>query len=259
MPELDLDRPRDLSALISTAFTTWWHHLGVFVALAAIPVFPAIFLLDGVWAGTLSDPDNTDVAATITSAVVQMIVIGPLVTAMHVLVVLGLARGDHPTVGPALRDGIRVLPFVSVAVVLYTLATALGFLALIIPGFFLGIALYFAPQAAVVDEARGVAALRRSWELVKGWWWRTFGILLVLAILSGLLALPLGFVTQIIGSAAENGPLYVLGSAIAQTVSLSFTALAGTILFFDLRARKTAAPAWAPQPDPGLAAPERPS
>ena len=258
MPELDLNRARDLSAIISTAFSTWWHHLGVFIALAAIPIFPATFLLEGVWGGTLTDPDTTDLAAAITSGVLQILIIAPLVTAMHVLVVLGLARGEHPSVGAALRDGVRVLPFVSVAVVLYTLATLLGFLALIIPGFFLGIALYFAPQAAVVDDARGLDTLRRSWKLVKRSWWRTFGILIVLAILSALLALPLGFVTQIIGSAADNGPLYVLGSAIADTVSLSFTALAGTILFFDLRARQTAPAVWSPQPDPGLAAPERP-
>jgi hypothetical protein len=259
MPALDLDRPRDLSAIVSTAFSTWWHHLGVFIALAAIPVFPAIFLLDGVWGRQLSDPDNTDVAAAVTSGAMQNLIIAPLVTAMHVLVVMGLARGEHPSVGSALSDGLRVLPRVSVAVLLYTLCVVAGTIALIIPGIFLAVRLYFAAQAAVVDEATGTHALRRSWNLVEDQWWRTFGILIVLAIVSGLLALPLGFVTQIIGDSADNGPLYVLGSAIAQTVTLSFTALAGTILFFDLRTRKSVAPqGWAPPADPGLASPERP-
>jgi hypothetical protein len=260
MTELDLNRPRDLSAIVSTAFETWWHHLGVFVALAAIPVFPVVFLT-GLWGGTLGDPDETAVAASVTSAFVQLLIVSPLVTAMHVMVVLGLARGEHPSVGQALRDGIRVLPFVSVAVLLYTLACVLGFIALVVPGVWLAVALYFAAQAAVVDDARGLDALRRSWNLVKDNWWRTFGILIVLGILSALLALPLGFATQIVGNAADNGPLFVLGDAIAQTVSLSFTALAGTLLFFDLRARKTAtapAGAWTPPPDPGLASPERP-
>lgn len=259
MPELDLDRPRDLSALISTAFTTWWHHLGVFVALAAIPVFPTIFLIDGLWGGALEDPDSMRTASAIASTVVQTFVVAPLVTAMHVLVVMGLSRGEHPTVGDALRSGIRVLPVVSLAVLLYTLAIVAGFIALIIPGIWLSVRLYFAAQSAVVDGTRGVEALRRSWNLVEHYWWRTFGILIVLAILAGLLALPLGFVTQIIGEQADNGPLYVLGAAIGQTVALSFTALAGTILFFDLRARKPAVAPWTPQPDPGLAAPERPS
>lgn len=259
MNPLDLNRPRDLSAIVSTAFSTWWHNLGVFIALAAIPVFPAIFLVDGVWGRQLSDPDNVELASAITSGFLQTIIIAPLVTAMHVLVVMGLARGEHPSVGKALSDGIRVLPVVSLAVLLYTLAIIAGTLALIIPGIFLAVRLYFAAQAAVVDDAHGVEALRRSWRLVEDSWWRTFGILIVLGIVSGLLALPLGFVTQIIGTVADNGPLYVLGTAIAQTVTLSFTALAGTILFFDLRARKSAvAPAWAPPQDPGLASPERP-
>ena len=79
MPELDLDRPRDLGPLISTAFTTWWHHLGVFVALAAIPVFPTIFLIDGLWGGALEDPDSMRTAAAIASTVVQTVVVAPLV------------------------------------------------------------------------------------------------------------------------------------------------------------------------------------
>ena len=258
MTRLELDRPRDLAAIVSTAFSTWWSHLGIFVALAAIPVFPAIFLLDGVWGGALADPDDGRLAAGLASGVVQTLIVAPLVTAMHVLVVLGLARGEHPSLGSALRAGVRVLPAVSLAVLLYSLAIVAGTLALVIPGIFLGVALYFAAQAAVVDGARGAAALRHSYDLVRGNWWRTFGILGVLAIISVVLAAPLGFVTQIIGDSADNGPLYVLGTAIAQTVTLSFTALAGTLLFFDLRSRKSAAPAWASPADPGLSAPERP-
>ena len=258
MPELDLDRPRDAGSIISTAFSTWWQHLGVFVALAAIPVFPAIFLIDGVWGGALNDPDSAEIAPAVASALVQGLIIAPLVTAMYVLVVLGLARGEEPSVGHALRDGLRVLPAVSVAVLLYFLAVVLGTIALVIPGIWLAVALYFSAQSVVVDGARGVGALRRSYRLVQNFWWRTLGILIVLSILSTLLAVPLGLITQSIGDAADNGPLYVLGSAVAGTITLSFTALASTLLFFDLRARKSAAPTWSRQPDPGLATPERP-
>jgi hypothetical protein len=262
MNRLDLDRPRDAGAIVSTAFSTWWQHLGIFIALAAIPVFPAVFLIDGVWGGALSDPDANDVAATTTSTAVQTFVIAPLVTAMHVLVVMGLGRGEQPSFGGALRDGVRVLPVVVAAVLLYTLAVLLGIVALIVPGIWLSVSLYFAAQAVVVDGTRAGKALRRSFDLVQGSWWRTFGILILLAILAALLALPLGFVTQGVGLAADNGPLFVLGSAVAQTVTLSFTALAGTLLFFDLRARKSAAraaaPPWTRPADTGLSTPERP-
>ena len=262
MNRLDLDRPRDLAAIISTALSTWWSHLGVFVAIAAIVAFPVSFLVDGVWAGRLADPDETPSVAAQLGGLAVWALVGPFVTALSVLVVLGLARGEHPTLGAALRAGWHVLPRVLVVTVLYVLATILGFALFVIPGVFVAVACYFAAQAAVVEEHRGVGALRRSWELVKGSWWRTFGIVVVLSIISALLALPLGFVTQMIGAAADNGPLFVLGTAIAQTVTLSFVAVAATLLFFDLRTRKAATPAaptWqAPQPDPGLSAPERP-
>jgi uncharacterized membrane protein len=181
-----------------------------------------------------------------------------------VLVVMALGRGEHPSLGHALRDGVRVMPVVVVAVTLFALAVLLGTVLLIVPGIWAGVALYFATQAAVAEGKRGLDTLRRSRELVKDNWWRTLGILILLGLLSALLAVPLGFVTQIIGEAADNGPLYVLGAAIAQTVTLSFTALAGTLLFFDLRARKhhAPAPAWTPPGEPGgasMSAPERPA
>ena len=80
---------------------------------------------------------------------------------MHVLVVLGLSRGEHPSLGGALRDGLRVLPAVVVAVVLYALAVIAGTIALIVPGIWIAVACYFAAQAVVVDGAQGPAALRR--------------------------------------------------------------------------------------------------
>ena len=258
MERLDLERPRDAAAIISAAFRVWWSHLAVFVTLAALPVIPVSFLIDGLWVGKLGDVDtNGPWEAVVVSTVLWSFLVTPLVTAMHVLVVLGLGRGDEPAVGPALRDGLRVLPRVIVAVILYAAAVLGGFVLLIVPGIWLSVSCFFAAQASVVDDARGLGALRRSREIVRGSWWRTLGIVILLSLVASLLAVPLGFVTQIIGAVADNGPLYVLGSAIAQTVTLSFTALAGTLLYFDLRLRSEGAPA--PGGHEPLISPERPA
>lgn len=254
MRPLDLTRRRDAWGLISTAFEVWWAHLSVFVLLAAIAVFPAIFLLDGVWSGHLADPDAAaPLEATIGSSIIIGLLVTPLVTAMHVLVVVELGRGEHPSIGRAVAEGLKILPWVAVAVLLYGLAVVLGLALLIVPGIFVAVACYFAAQATVVDGARGLGALRHSWALVKGCWWRTLGIVILLGITAAILALPLGYATQIVGALSDNGPLYVLGNAIAQTVSLSFTGLAGTLLFFDLKARQES-----PNLAPHLQAPERP-
>lgn len=255
MERLDLDRRRDSSAIIRTAFDVWKSHLGVFAALAALPVFPVIFLVDGLWAGRI---DGSDAAgswpAEVTSGLLWPLVVGPLVTAMHVLVVLGLARGERPSVARAVAAALRVLPWVMVAVAMYFAAVTLGLILLIVPGVWLSVTCYFAAQAAVVDQAKGLAALRRSDQVVRGQWWRVLGILILLTILAYVLALPLGVVTQIVGAVTDNGPLYLLGNAITQTIVLSFTALAATLLFFDLRHRTEGV-----EPAPGwVVTPERP-
>ena len=73
--------------------------------------------------------------------------------------------------------------------------------------------------------------------------WRVLGISLLLALLtalaSGLFAIP-GIV---LAEATNSGPLYIAGQILADTVAVSFTALSGTLLYFDLRARKEASTA----------------
>ena len=62
-----------------------------------------------------------------------------------------LAEGEEPTVGAALRRAAPRLPAAAGAVVLYSLGVALGLVALVVPGIWLGVRWYFAAQAAAVD------------------------------------------------------------------------------------------------------------
>ena len=251
---LDLGRPRDLGDLLSVSLGLWFRHLPLFFALAFVVVAPVVLLVDGVWAGTLDDVDATDapVEAGLVSMLLQLTVVPALVTAMHVITVQDIARGDSPSFGRALRSAFAVLVPVGLVVVLYALAVGLGFLALIIPGVWLAVRWYFGAQAAVVDGSRGIDALRRSGELVHGMWWRVAGILFVLgllgAIVAGVLAAIAGVVVGVLGDADAG---IAVGNVLLQTLAVSWTAVAGTLLYFDLRARE--APAFA-----GAEAPERP-
>ena len=51
-----------------------------------------------------------------------------------------------------------------------------GLVAFVIPGIWLAVVLYFASQAVVAEGRPPIEALRRSRELVRGQWWRVFGI-----------------------------------------------------------------------------------
>lgn len=102
----------------------------------------------------------------------------------------------------------------------------------------------FYRQAVVLEGAGARAALSRSGELVKGTWWRVFGILFSAGIVNLLIAIVLGLVLGLPLAIAGTG-LGVGGDFILQiintVVSIPTTTIGGiwaTLLYFDLRVRK---------------------
>ncbi|WP_030919847.1 hypothetical protein [Streptomyces sp. NRRL B-24720] len=116
-----------------------------------------------------------------------------------------------------------------------------------------------APAAAVFEGQRPVAALRRSSQLVRGDWWRIFGIsllaILMAAVASYIIQLPfsiLGMFPGVIGMeslgsdpnatavvVAMSGYLVatLLGQLVSQLVSATFPQLVTGLLYVDRRMR----------------------
>ena len=105
--------------------------------------------------------------------------------------VSGVYLGERPTVGDSLRFAMsRLLPVIVLSF-LYVLALIPAFIALIIPGIWLAVAWSVSFPALLSEGIGPVAALGRSFRLVKGRWWPVFGALLVMyllvAVISGIL------------------------------------------------------------------------
>jgi hypothetical protein len=234
---LDLDRQRTLGELIGLTFELFGRHLATFLTLTLIVVAPIVIAVDGGWGGGLADGGDADpsTAAGGVSLALGVIVIPPLVTALHVAVVQGLARGEEPTVGAALRTAAPRLAAAVGAVALYSIAVAFGLVLLIVPGVWLGVRWYFGAQAAVVDRLGAAHALRRSAQVVERRWWRTFGVLLAFGLLTGIMGTAVGAIVREI----DNGAIYTASTVLLQAVFLSLTAIFGTLLFFDSRARSS--------------------
>ena len=94
----------------------------------------------------------------------------------------------------------------------------------------------FATQACVVEELPARASLKRSAELVRGRWWRVFGITAtvnVLAVLSGPIV---GLIALFTITSASLDAINLIGSLV-YTVTIPLAAIATTLLYFDLVAR----------------------
>lgn len=231
--ELDLGAPRGVWALLGLTLSLLVRHSLPFLSATLLVVAPPIVLVDGLWGGVLAHGADADpgTLAEVASWTAAMVVTPALVTALHCSLVREIGAGRRPRLRAALEEvAPRALPVLAV-VALYTGVAVAGLAALVLPGVWLGVLLYFGAQAVVLDGLGPVAALRRSAALVRGRWWETFGRLVLGNVVC---TLPAALVGQLPLSPA--GPLASVAVNVGiQTVTTSFMALFGTLLFFSLR------------------------
>jgi len=238
---LDLQHPHGAGELLSMTFAFFRAHATALFTMTLIVVAPAVIVVDGIWGRALAEGADAKLpaGATIASLVVGALIQTPLVAALCAASITASVRSDPIHVGGAFRAAApRFVPAI-LAVTLAAAVILLGFALLVVPGIYLAVRLYLTAQASVLDGLSPVAALRRSGELVDGEWWSTLGRLLLAGIVFGLIAI----VAQAVGAALGNGALYVSAVVIGQAVAGSLAAIFGTLLFFDLRARKETQPA----------------
>lgn len=236
---LDLTERWRFGELVAESVRLCARHGIVFLSVSLLVVAPVSVLVDGVWAGQLRRGLEVEysTAPWVTSYVLWLFAIPPMVTAMHVRIVQRLGEGIRPSVGRAIREAAGRIPAATVTVVLYTLAFLAGLALLILPGIWIGVRCYFGAQAAVVDGVGPVEALHRSVAAVGDQWWRAFGFLfgslILLWSVSAWVLTPLALLAE--RAAGTVAGLAVL--TLAQAVAVSLNALFGTLLFFDLRTR----------------------
>lgn len=195
----------------------------------------------------------------------QNLVVTPIVTAALIRVVIGGFFGESWGLHDALRAARRTwLPLVWV-VLLTTVATSglavtgivlnaravdrndavavlgglLTFVGSIV-ALVLVFRLMFTTQVVVLEGRRGMGALRRSWGISRGSFWKIVGNMLVMSLLVGVVAGFLGFLPQEI--ARSNDGAWWLLARIGQTVSLGLLtpllSATGCLLYIHCRVKQ---------------------
>jgi Membrane domain of glycerophosphoryl diester phosphodiesterase len=249
---LDLRRPRDLGALLGTTFSLYGRHFAIFAAIAFAVVVPVDAMFYGVLLGWFGGYDSTpDVGSQLIATYASLLIANPLITAMHVAAVMAIGEGRRPTLGETfVKGGDAFLPVLG-ALLLAWFFTVLGFITLIIPGIYVMVRLWVVAPAVVVEGHRGMGAIRRSWDLVYGNWWRIFGTIIVVGIIGAIAGGILSVPGVIIAEETGSGPMALASQILVDAISYSFTALTATLIFFDLKARKEGPPpGWYQQPPP---------
>jgi hypothetical protein len=117
-------------------------------------------------------------------------------------------------------------------------AIAIGFILLIVPGLFL-LTIWLVIVPAIMLENCGVSeSFARSQELVRGYGWSVFGVI----VLTVLIFIGVAIVFGILDSALDSRWLGFGLNIVLQSVTAPFLALAWTMTYYELRDLKGAEP-----------------
>ena len=75
------------------------------------------------------------------------------------------------------------------ALVISFILTLIGTLFFIIPGIYLGIALQFFMMITIREKLSAVDALKKSQKLIKDKWWSTFGLMMIMSMVAGVISI----------------------------------------------------------------------
>ncbi|MGD0841844.1 MAG: hypothetical protein ABSA32_11855 [Candidatus Acidiferrales bacterium] len=262
MATLDL-RPLSLGELLDRTFTLYRSHFLLFIGIAAIPnaMIFAILLIPGLapWIFPTPAHQNSPGGTSATSPLFIIVVILVFLAAVivylvailwsqgaTVIAVSELYLGRTTTIREAYRRVWRDVGTIFGVAVLSGLATAGGFILLIIPGIYIGCRLAAGVQAAVLEDIGPRDALGRSWELATDNVGRVFLIYVLYFVLVYAVVLMISAPFTFGAAFVKGNPnvillLTILGQAgnfIAQLLVTPFITIAMSLFYYDMRVKK---------------------
>jgi hypothetical protein len=220
------------SGVLSEAWTLYkahWRHLA--------PIALIVYIALGIVAALLSAL-FVDWAAGLLAAAIGIIGTFWLQGAL----VKAVADVRDGRADLSLRDTFAAawpyVPAVAIAGILAGLGIVLGLLLLIVPGLVLMTWWVVIVPAIVLENRSAGESFGRSRELVRGYGWGVFGVI----VLTILLLLVVGIILGIALSPFDDWLRDLLANVISGTVIAPFIAVAWTLLYFRLRDAKAQAP-----------------
>ena len=197
--------------------------------------------------GRLGVTGTTDRAASLGGDVLVSLIgilVGLFATAVCVKAVSDAYLDRPVAAGASARFALRRIGSLLWLEIMLSVLLALAFVALVIPGIWLYAAWAVATPALLIEGVRGSRALGRSYDLVRGRWWTTAGVLLVanliVAVVGGAISATLIGIVLSGASRSVVSTVFLssLAAAISSILTRPFQAAVTTVLYYDLRVRK---------------------
>ena len=214
-------RPLSFTEILDRAFALVRDQFWLLVGISAVQWIPYGLLL-------ALAPRNLSVQGL---ALLMLLVVAPVAHTALALAVVGVYLGLPATVGEAYRATRPILaPIIGTYLLMYILAIPLTLL-LVLPAVYFMTCWVLVSPVMIVEESFGMGALRRSRTLIRGSWWKTFGLMLVVALIATVPAAALEMFWSFI---PVLGPVL---NAATEAVTQSYGLVAVVIYYFDRRCR----------------------
>jgi len=228
-------RPLSLGEVLDGALVLLRRHFGLVLGIAivceGIPTAMDVYI--DLTGGASQNPGLSllDRLLTLVGSV--------LVTGATVRVVSEAYLGQSPLFGDAMRFAGSRFGAILGANIMSGFLTILALLALVIPGIVVACGYSVAAEAAALESGSSSDALRRSWELTKGFRWKALGLGVVSIGLILVVFVGAGVLGGILGGVM--GGLDVVLAVIGACVSMLIYPVIScvfTVFYYDLRVRK---------------------
>lgn len=254
-------RPLRLGEILEGAFATMRRHAGVVFGTSAVVAFIGALLMFLADLYVLPDVRMIDPNATQEQQLEQArqqlfdtlpangvlllvtLLTQTLITGLLMVVVGRAVLGKAITFAEAWADFKPRLPALLGLTIVVTIITMIGTFLLIIPGVAAYVFLALATPALVLERGTVGSAMKRSFNLVSGSWWRVFGYLLVAllitTVISFVIQLPVSMSLPVSGEMSTGQQLMSeIGYGIAQTITVPFASAVTALIYIDQRIRR---------------------
>ena len=235
-------KPMNVGEILDNTFTMFKEQFKSYLAIAALGAAPyvgfgllalIIYYLFGETAAIIG----------ILFAVIPTIAVSLAMTGGLIKKASEQISGQEMSVKDAYRFGFRKAWHLFLGGLLYGLAIIIGFIFLIIPCIYLSISFVLFLQAIIIEDKGPWSALKRSKYLIKGSWWRSFGIIILItvlvSILSNIASIPLGLLSiWLFGEGLIGQVVNVILTTPVSYIFIPFSIIAYTLFYYDLRIRK---------------------
>jgi hypothetical protein len=209
--------------VLNETFSIYGQNFGALIGGALV-----VFVIVGIASGLLQNAGGLILGtlALIIELVGRAIFVGFVVKLVEDI---RDGRRDHTVEDLFSSASDAIVPLIGFGI-LFGIGVGIGFLLLIIPGFFLLTMWSVGAPAIVVENVGPIGAFGRSWKLVSGDGWRVFAVLVVVFLIVLAVSAVLAAIANGIGGEVSS----LVAAIVAGVITAPVYAVAVSVLFFDL-------------------------